>query len=103
MAERRYIVRGNARKRLAPLDGTPGRTVYADGEARLELEGGTPIVGAPFGPAHWGEYDVVRVGPLLDAIAEDHLVGVLLVRLGGFAVGVFRGEALVASRGGRRY
>ena len=102
MAERRFIVRDNARKRLAPLDGTPGRAVYADGEARLELEEETLIVRPPFGLNQSGDYDVVRVGPLLDAIAEDHLVGVLLVRLGGFAVGVFDGEELVASKVGTR-
>jgi hypothetical protein len=102
MTERRYIVRDNARKRLAPLDGTPGRAVYADGEARLELEDETLIVRPPFGLDQAGEYDVVRVGPLLDAIAENHLVGVLLVRLGGFAVGVFDGEELVASKVGTR-
>jgi peptide subunit release factor 1 (eRF1) len=42
------------------------------------------------------------VGPLLEAVAEDHLVGVLLVRLGGFAAGVFDGEELVASKVGTR-
>ena len=44
----------------------------------------------------------MRVGPLLDAIAKEHLVGVLLIRLGGFAVGVFDGEQLVASKVGTR-
>jgi peptide subunit release factor 1 (eRF1) len=76
--------------------------VYADGEARLEAEHETLVVRPPFGLSHTAEYDVVRVGPLLDAIAEDHLVGVLLVRLGGFAAGVFQGEELVASKVGTR-
>ena len=43
------------------------------------------------------------VGPLLDALGEDHVVAVLLVRLGGFAVGVFEGERLAASKVGSRF
>src|SRR5262249_34650502 len=56
----------------------------------------------PFKLRHTGEYDVVRVGPLLEEIAEDRRVGALLVRLGGYAVGVFDGEQLVASKVGQR-
>lgn len=100
---RRAIGRDNVRKRLAPLDGTPGRTVYADGEARIESQSERLVVRPPFGLAHRAEYDRVRVSPLLEAIAEDHLVAVLLVRLGGYAVGVFDGERLVASKVGARF
>jgi hypothetical protein len=32
------------------------------------------------------------VGPLLEALCEDHTVAALLVRLGGYAIGVFEGE-----------
>jgi peptide subunit release factor 1 (eRF1) len=76
--------------------------VYGGGEARLELERETLVVRPPFGIEHEAAYDVVRVGPLLEAIAADYLVGVLLVRLGGFAAGVFDGEELVASKVGAR-
>jgi peptide subunit release factor 1 (eRF1) len=99
----RFIGRENVRKRLAPLDGTPGRTVYADGAATIETEAETLVVRPPFGLRHAAEYDRVRVSPLLEEIAEDHLVAVLLVRLGGYAVGVFDGEALVASKVGSRF
>jgi peptide subunit release factor 1 (eRF1) len=51
---------------------------------------------------HEGEYDTVHVAPLLEALAEDRFVGALLVRLGGYAVGVFDGERLVASKVGQR-
>jgi hypothetical protein len=102
VAERRFIVRDNVRKRFGPLEGTAGRSVYADGAARLELPGETVTVRPPFGLAAEGEWDVVHVEPLLAAVAEDHLVGVLLVRLGGFAAGVFEGEQLVASKVGAR-
>jgi Actinobacteria/chloroflexi VLRF1 release factor len=100
---RRAIGRDNVRKRLAPLDGGPGRTVYADGEARIASDAGELVVRPPFGLAHHAEYDRVRVSPLLEEIAEDHLVAVLLVRLGGYAVGVFDGERLVASKVGSRF
>ena len=55
-----------------------------------------------FGLDHEGEYGFVHVEPLLAALAHDYEVGVLLVRLGGFAVGVFSGERLVASKVGQR-
>jgi hypothetical protein len=41
-------------------------------------------------------------GPLLDHVTRDRVVGVLLVRLGGHAAGVFSGRRLVASKVGRR-
>ena len=99
----RYIGRANVRKRLEPLDGTPGRTVYAGGEARIEAEGETIVATPTFGLRHAGEYDRVRVSPLLEEVEEDHRVAVLLVRLGGYAVGVFEGEQLVASKVGSRF
>lgn len=98
----RFVGRANVAKRLAPLDGTAGRSVYSDGEARFETGGGTIVARPPFRLRHRGEYDVVRVGPLLEEIAENHRVGAVLVRLGGYAVGVFEGEQLVASRVGQR-
>jgi hypothetical protein len=103
-AERRFIGRDNVRKRLAPLDGTPGRTTYADGAVRIDPEDGAPLlVRPPFGLAHDRTYDVVRVSPLLEEIAEDRLVAVLLVRLGGYAVGVLDGERVVVSKVGSRF
>ena len=100
----RYIGRDNVRKRLEWLEGTPGRTVYADGAAVIEPEEGEALVVRPqFGLAHEAEYPMVRVGPLLEELAENHLVAVLLVRLGGYAAGVFDGETLVASKVGSRF
>jgi peptide subunit release factor 1 (eRF1) len=98
----RWVGRANAAKRLAPLDGTPGRSVYAHGAARFETEAETLLVRPPFPLRHTAEYEVVRVTPLLEEIGEDHRVGAVLVRLGGYAVGVFEGERLVASKVGQR-
>ena len=45
----------------------------------------------------------MRLSPLLEALSDDHIVAALLVRLGGYAVGVFDGERLVASKVGSRF
>ena len=99
----RFVGRENVRKRLAPLEGDPGRTIYADGAVRIEAAGETISVRPPFGLTHKGKYEVVRLAPLFDALAADHVVAALLVRLGGYAVGVFEGDRLVASKVGSRF
>jgi len=99
----RFVGRENVRKRLAPLEGEPGRTTYAVGMVRIEAAGELISVRPPFGLAHAGEYEVVRLEPLFKALAADHVVAALLVRLGGYAVGVFDGERLVASKVGSRF
>jgi hypothetical protein len=91
------------RKRLAPLEGGAGRSTYADGAVRIEVPGETVVVRPPFGLAHAREYETVELEPLFEALAEDHVVAALLVRLGGYAVGVFEGERLVASKVGSRF
>lgn len=101
--EPRYIGRANLAKRLTALEGSSGRSVYAGGSARLELDEAALTVTPPFGLDHEGEYDVVRTGPLLDALVVTSTVGVVLVRMGGYAVGVFEGERLVASKVGARF
>jgi hypothetical protein len=90
-------------KRLGPLEGEPGRAVYADGAARIELAAETITVRPPFGLAHARVYERVELGPLFEALDSDHLVAALLVRLGGYAVGVLEGEHLVASKVGTRF
>src|SRR4029078_3278337 len=93
-----YIGRENVRKRFEPLEGTPGHTVYAGGEVRIAAVS----VRRTFGLAHEGEYDRIHVGPLLEEIARDHLVAVLLVRLGGYAGGMLGGERIGTCQGGSR-
>jgi len=99
----RFVGRANVRKRLAPFEGAQGRTSYADGAVRIELPGEVVLVRPPFGIAHEAEYETVRLAPLFDALAGDRIVAALLVRLGGYAVGVFDGESLVASKVGSRF
>jgi peptide subunit release factor 1 (eRF1) len=50
-----------------------------------------------------GDYAEIRLAPLFEALDADHVVAALLVRLGGYAVGVFEGESLVASKVGSRF
>ena len=99
----RFVGRENVRKRLAPLEGEQGRTLYGNGVARIELPGETIVVRPSFALQHEHEYDTVRLAPLLEALTGDHIVAALLVRLGGYAVGVFDGERLVASKVGSRF
>jgi peptide subunit release factor 1 (eRF1) len=99
----RYVGRENVRKRLERLAGGAGRTTYADGSARIETADETLTVTPPFGLEHEASYDRVELGPLLDSLTREHTVAAVLVRLGGFAVGVFEGERLIASKVGSRF
>ena len=99
----RYVGRENVRKRLAPLEGQPGRTTYSARAVQIEAPDETVTVRPPFGLAHEAEYETVELEPLFEALAADHIVAALLVRLRGYAVGVFDGERLVASKVGSRF
>jgi hypothetical protein len=103
MPETRYVGRANLAKRLNALAGSPGGAVYRAGSVRLELDGGTLTVTPPFGLEHEREYEQLMLEPLLEALDADHIVAALLVRLGGYAVGVFEGEQLVTSKVGARF
>jgi hypothetical protein len=103
VASTRYIGRANVAKRLRALDGSRGRIRYRGGSAHIELDEVALTVTPAFGLEHEGEYDVVRAGPLLDALEAEPTVAVLLVRMGGYAVGVFEGERLVGSKVGTRF
>ena len=99
----RYVGRENVRKRLEPLAGAAGRTTYGEGAARIETADETITVRPPFGLPHARVYERVELGPLFEELARDHVVAALLVRMGGYAVGVFEGERLVASKVGSRF
>jgi len=99
----RYVGRENVRKRLALLAGAPGRTVYAGGTVRIDATDKTITVRPAFGLAHEAEYETVELEPLFAALAADHVVAALLFRIGGYAVGVFDGERLIASKVGSRF
>jgi hypothetical protein len=102
LPEARRIGRRNVVKRLQAIDGEAGRSVYADGAVTFEREGETLTVRPAFGMSHELTYDRVRCGPCIEALERDVTVGVMLVRLGGYAMGVFDGERLVSSKVGTR-
>ena len=99
----RFIGRQNLHKRLSSLEGEPGHTRYGNGFVLIEHGEEALRVRPPFGLAHEAQYDEVRLGPLFAALQEEHVVAALLVRLGGYAIGVFEGERLVASKVGSRF
>jgi peptide subunit release factor 1 (eRF1) len=77
----------------------PGRVTFvaADG-ARVACDPPFP----PLPDAALGDAEAFVTAPLLEHVARERVVGVLLVRLGGHAAGVFAGTRLVASKVGRR-
>jgi peptide subunit release factor 1 (eRF1) len=85
------------------LDGHDGEAVYGDGRVRLKGPEEAVLVTPPFGLAHEVAYDRVETGPLREHLTRPRVVGLLAVRLGGFAAGVYEDERLVAGRGGSRF
>jgi peptide subunit release factor 1 (eRF1) len=93
-------------ERWAGLHGGVLSTVVAADALTLTGGDGTTVrCEPPFPPlasdaagAHAGAW----LAPLLDHVARPRTVGVVLVRLGGFAVGLFDGRALRASKVGSR-
>jgi hypothetical protein len=77
----------------------PGRvTITAADGARVDADPPFP----PLPDAALGEAPGLIIAPLLEHAARDRVVGVVLVRLGGYAAGVFSGERLVDSKVGSR-
>ena len=95
------IGRRNVAKKVAAL-GQTGTTTYRQGEVTFHHAAGTLVVRPAFGIDHDAAYDHVETAPLLEALDRDYRVGALLVRLGGYAVGVFEGDRLVVSKVGQR-
>ncbi|HEY1366491.1 MAG TPA: acVLRF1 family peptidyl-tRNA hydrolase [Gaiellaceae bacterium] len=100
----RHIGRANLAKRIDSLEGRVERSLYRDGSVRFELvDGGALVVAPPFGLTHETDHDGLVAAPLLEELARDRVVAAVLVRLGGYALGVFDGERLVASKTGARF
>ncbi len=89
-------------ERWAEQNGPVVRTEYAPG--RVAFHGATQLeCDPPFPPlAVTGRREGYEPGPLIEHAGRDRVVGVLLVRLGGHAAGVFSGRRLVESKVGSR-
>lgn len=80
------------------LDGTPGTPRDADGAVRHEAaDGAVAEIEVPFPPVPGDQ-----PGDLLAHCLQARRLGLLLVRLGGHAVGVAEGDRLVVSKVGSR-
>lgn len=131
MIERLHLSRSALLSRLPP-DGASGRTSYrtaggvpaldglaldADDAGRL-AEIAAPsdtgsvlfaeparvmLVVPPFPVERAFDFDALAPKPLRELLERRRAVAVLLLRLGGYSAGFFRGEALVDSKTGRRF
>ncbi|MGI8551476.1 MAG: Vms1/Ankzf1 family peptidyl-tRNA hydrolase [Dehalococcoidia bacterium] len=57
----------------------------------------------PLAPAHPERRNGWRVEGLLDLLGSQHTLGVFLLRRGGYVVGIYSGDLLVASKAGTRF
>lgn len=85
------------------LERLPGRTLYADGLARFESESEIATITPPFRFEHWGQLERIETAPLREHLELPRLVGLLVVRLGGYGAGVYADEELVSGRHGVRF
>jgi hypothetical protein len=90
-------------ERWADEHGPVERTeVRAERVTFVAADGAAVDCDPPFPPLLAGVHPGFDPAPLLEHVGRERVVGVLLVRLGGYAVGVFSGRRLVASKVGRR-
>lgn len=61
------------------------------------------LVLPPFPLKEEARYDGLELSPLRRLLTQEYTIGVVLLRLGRYAVGVFRGERLVSYKTGTRY
>jgi peptide subunit release factor 1 (eRF1) len=82
------------------------REIAADSETGCVLittDDGTVLVVPPFAVESAAAYDVVELAPLVDLLDRPRAIAVMLLRLGGFSVGFFRGATLVDSKTDQRF
>jgi peptide subunit release factor 1 (eRF1) len=85
------------------LDRTAGRSVYGEGLARFESDAERVTISPPFRFEHREQADRIDTAPLRAHLAAPRLVGLLVVRLGGYGAGVYADERLVSGRHGVRF
>jgi len=89
-------------ERWAEREGPVERTVVRRERVTFEAAGAALDCDPPFPPLEPRSADGFDPAPLLDHVTRDRVVGVILVRLGGHAAGVFSGRRLVSSKVGSR-
>ena len=89
--------------RWVEAHGPVARTEIRPGRVTFTADGAAVECDPPFPPlAVTGDREGFQPQPLLEHAGRDRVVGVILVRLGGHAAGVFAGRRLVDSKVGRR-
>jgi hypothetical protein len=116
---------------MLPEDGAPGRALYTPpggrirfdarldkdeaerlvdaaaasrtGAAVFEYGGGAMLIAPPFPIERAESFDAAHTAPLVELLEKRRSYAVFLLRLGGFAVGFFRGDALVDSKVDQRF
>lgn len=73
-----------------------------DGMQFTAVDGATAALAAPFPPLPAGWASERPVAALVDHAQLPRAIAILLVRLGGYAAGVFDGDELIASKVGSR-
>ena len=92
-------------KRFAAAHGGAAATRCAPERVELTtVDGSTATVPVPFGPltGGLGQHEGLDVEPLVAHLLRSRTVGLVLVRLGGFSVGLARDGAVLVSRTGAR-
>lgn len=79
-----------------PPAGVTGLAVFWCEQARL-------IVAPPFPIERNGDWDTLQTAPLRELLMRDRTLGVVLVRLGGYSAGIYRGGAFVTTKTGGRF
>jgi peptide subunit release factor 1 (eRF1) len=85
------------------LEGTAGRSVYAEGTALFETDSERVTITPPFRFEHWEQRERIDTAPLRSHLTAPRLVGLLVVRVGGYGAGVYADERLVSGRHGVRF
>jgi peptide subunit release factor 1 (eRF1) len=85
------------------LDGDDGSAVYADGRVLFTTRPETVEVEPPFRLAYEGRLEPCSTAPLAEHLLLPRRVGLLWVRLGGYAAAVYEDERLIDGRAGTRF
>jgi hypothetical protein len=85
------------------IERAAGSTLYAEGAAHFNLDDERIAITPPFRFEHWEQLDRIETAPLREHLEAPRLVGLLVVRLGGYGAGVYADEKLVSGRHGVRF
>ena len=71
------------------IERAPGTTLYSEGAAHFATADERIAITPPFRFEHWAQSERIDTAPLREHLAAPRLVGLLVVRLGGYGAGVY--------------